>query len=158
MNIPQNTVTDSNKKIFTRRRNARILAVQCFFSIALTPEKKKTVDEVINDILIYAQGEKLDFDQDYFINLIKETYKNINILHQDIQEQLLANWKVSRLSEPIQAILSLATCEIKYNSSLPEKILINEYIEITKIFNHEGQSGFVNKVLDSIYQKFARQD
>ena len=38
-------------------------------------------DEVINDILIYAQGEKLDFDQDYFINLIKETYKNIECNH-----------------------------------------------------------------------------
>ena len=156
MNHLQDTIIKDTNLPFIGRRQARILAVQCLYNMALVPEEVKSSDDIISDILIYGVKENEFLDQNYFLNIVKNTYKNVPSLHKSIQQYLSENWKISRLSEPIQAILLLAAYEIIYNLDIPIKILINEYIEITKIFNHESEAGFINSVLDKIAKEFPR--
>lgn len=154
----QDTVTKySDASLFLGRRQARILAVQCLYNIALTPENVKPAEEIIADILEYGVSVSVKLDQQYFLNLINNAYKNIFSLHKIIQKYLANGWKINRLAEPIQVILVLAAYEIIYNFDVHVRVLMNEYIEITKIFNHQGESGFVNSVLDKIAKEFPRE-
>ncbi|WHQ47141.1 MAG: transcription antitermination factor NusB [Candidatus Midichloria sp.] len=151
------TITKNLAHPFVEKRQARVLAVQCLYNIALTPENVKPVDHIIADILTYGANNGEALDQQYFLNLIKNAYNNISSLHKNLQKYLAKGWKVSRLPEPIQAILVLAAYEIIHNFEVPVRILINEYIEITKIFNHPGEAGFVNSILDKISKEFPRK-
>ncbi|CAG7589818.1 MAG: transcription antitermination factor NusB [Candidatus Midichloria sp.] len=157
MNHSQDTTIKSPPSPFTGKRQARILAVQCLYNIALTPENVKPANHIIADILAYGADNSEELDQQYFLSLIKSAYNNISSLHKNLQKYLAKGWKVSRLPEPIQAILVLAAYEIIYNFEVPVRILINEYIEITKIFNHPGEAGFVNSILDKISKEFPRE-
>ena len=158
MSHSQDTVTKANNRSqFLGRRQARVLAVQCLYNIALTPENVKPADKIIADILSYGVAEEQELDQNYFLNLINNACKNIATLHKVIQKYLSNGWTINRLAEPIQAILALAAYEIIYNFDVQIKVLINEYIEIAKIFNHQGEAGFVNSILDKISKEFPRE-
>ncbi len=53
--------------------------------------------------------------------------------------------------DPIeQAILLLATYELKYSISIPYRAVINEAIELAKIYGAEQGHKFINGVLDKI--------
>ena len=158
MSHSQDTVTKAGNNLqILGKRQARVLAVQCLYNVALTPENVKPVDKIIADILEYGVADNKELDQQYFLNLINNAYKNALSLHKIIQKYLSKGWKISRLAEPIQAILVLAAYEIIYNLDVQIQILMNEYIEITKIFNHQGEAGFVNGVLDKIAKEFPRE-
>ena len=45
----------------------------------------------------------------------------------------------------------MAIIEIKYISEIPHKVTLDEYIEISKQYSTKDSSGFINGILDSIY-------
>lgn len=62
-------------------------------------------------------------------------------------EKAISGWKLNRIGKADIAILRLATYEMKYDETVPEKVAINEAIELAKKFGGESSSGFVNGVL-----------
>ena len=91
-----------------------------------------------------------DIDKVYATTLVIGAIKNRSTLEDKIQNHLSESWKFHRLAKVMQAILLAAAYEVLFKSDLSSSILINEYIEISKLMNHEGESGFVNKVLDEL--------
>ena len=156
MSHSQDTAIESINLPFAERRQARILATQCLYSMNFIPNSMKSIPEIIADVLTYGLTENESLDQEYFLNLINKTYNNIDSLRKHIQKYLAKNWEIKRLPEPIQAILTLAAYEIIYNPEVSVPIIINEYIEITRVFNHSGETGFINSVLDKISKEFPR--
>jgi len=68
-----------------------------------------------------------------------------------------AKWELSRLSQVDRSILRLGTYQLKYCMDIPEKVIINEAIELAKKFSGESSPGFVNGVLDAIYRTLKAQ-
>ena len=56
-------------------------------------------------------------------------------------------WKTSRMSKVDLSIIRLAVYEIKYEEDVPEKVAINEAIELAKLYGTDNSASFVNGVL-----------
>ncbi len=63
-----------------------------------------------------------------------------------ITKYLKKGWSISRISKVSLAILRLAIYEIKYISSVPESVSINEAVELAKKYTID-ESKFINGVL-----------
>ena len=59
-------------------------------------------------------------------------------------------WKLSRIGKAELAILRLAVYEMKYEEEIPNRVAINEAVELTKTYCDEEAKGFVNAVLGNI--------
>ena len=74
-------------------------------------------------------------------------------------EQLIAaavpNWDVDRVALLDKIILKMALTEMQLFRSIPVKVTINEYIEISKLYSTPKSKQFVNGVLDKLAQDLA---
>lgn len=66
-------------------------------------------------------------------------------------------WKLSRLSHVDRAILRMAVYQLRHCPDIPDKVILNEAIEIAKKYSAEQSPRFVNGVLDAIL-KIVRQN
>jgi len=60
------------------------------------------------------------------------------------------NWKLERMSRVERNILRVGTYELLFNKELPESVVINEALEITKSYSNQDAVEFVNGVLDGV--------
>jgi len=66
-------------------------------------------------------------------------------------EKAASGWKFNRIGKIELMVLRIALYEIKYDEEVPDKVAINEAIEISKIYGSDDMSyGFVNGVLGKI--------
>ena len=56
-------------------------------------------------------------------------------------------WNLNRIGKAELSILRLAVYEMKWDDTIPEKVAINEAVELTKTYCSEDAKGFVNAVL-----------
>ncbi|MFD2513900.1 transcription antitermination factor NusB [Pontibacter locisalis] len=84
------------------------------------------------------------------------------LYHQTLQddekyEAMIAasvkNWDVERVAILDKIILKMALCEMHIFRSIPVKVTINEYIEISKLYSTPKSKQFVNGVLDKMAQE-----
>lgn len=56
-------------------------------------------------------------------------------------------WKTNRISKTDLMVLRVAVYEMKFDDSVPEKVAINEAVEIAKVYGGDESPGFINGVL-----------
>ncbi|MBQ82182.1 MAG: transcription antitermination factor NusB [Candidatus Neomarinimicrobiota bacterium] len=129
------------------RRTARESILGALYAYELTGEEK---NKVLLDVF-----ERNSFDEEtkiYISNLYDNILENKTWAENLISDNL-DNWKLERVATLDQLIMRIAISEIYFNEDIPPKVSISEAIEIAKIYSTEDSSGFVNGVLDSIYQR-----
>ncbi|MBS6398061.1 MAG: transcription antitermination factor NusB [Clostridiales bacterium] len=62
-------------------------------------------------------------------------------------------WKTSRMGKVELTILRLAVYEMKYDADIPEKVAINEAVELSKKFGGDDSPAFINGVLAKLADK-----
>ena len=100
----------------------------------------------------YEVEEEFDIDRAYIkqmVALIQEKKPDIDSLI----EKYLSGWSLDRLSRMNLAILRLATAEIIYEEGIPDKVSVNEAVNLAKQFSEDDTAGFVNSVLDKILKE-----
>lgn len=58
-----------------------------------------------------------------------------------------SGWKLNRMGKVELTILRLAVFELKFDEEIPDKVAVNEAVELAKKFGGEASAGFVNGVL-----------
>ncbi len=91
-------------------------------------------------------------DLEYYMDLFSETIKN-NDYYEDLIEKKVKNWKMERLASLDRVILKTAICEMITFASIPVKVSINEFIEISKTYSTPKSKKFVNGLLDAISEE-----
>jgi len=90
-----------------------------------------------------------DEDREFILDLFVLT-----ISHADEYQSFISgktkNWEADRIALMDTLIMRLAICELINFSSIPVKVTINEYIEISKIFSTPKSNTFINGILDKI--------
>jgi transcription antitermination protein NusB len=81
--------------------------------------------------------------------LLEKTIKHSDELIALIQPKL-KNWEMDRVAILDLILLKLAVCELLYFPTIPVKVTINEYIEVSKLYSTPKSKDFVNGVLDKI--------
>lgn len=90
-------------------------------------------------------------EKEYFSKRYSDIKNEINEIDNIISE-CSVGWKINRMSKIDLSILRLAVFEIKYDESIPDKVAVNEAIEIAKIYGGENSSGFINGILAKILE------
>ena len=87
----------------------------------------------------------------FFSNLILNIPKNISVLDEIIEPSL--NRDFSELGPTEKAVMYLAVYELKFQTEVPYKVVINEAVELTKLYGADGAYKLINTSLDKIAQK-----
>ena len=98
--------------------------------------------EMLEEIQFYPPDEQL------LEQLIRLSIERKSAIEQLIKDHLIAKYNFDKLDKVIKAILSLAALELLYCGDIAAKIIIDEYVSLTKTFYENNEAGFVNKVID----------
>ncbi len=84
----------------------------------------------------------------FFSNLFLNIPKNITLLDEIIKPSL--DRDIDELGPTEHAVLYVGTYELKFQPEVPYKVVINEAVELTKLYGADGSYKLVNTVLDKI--------
>ncbi|WP_036379275.1 transcription antitermination factor NusB [Muricauda sp. MAR_2010_75] len=92
-------------------------------------------------------------DMDYANDLLTKTLLNDAKWEEEIEGKT-PNWDNDRIAEIDSIILKMAICELLNFPSIPEKVTLNEYLEIAKEYSTPKSSIFINGVLDKLAKEY----
>lgn len=127
------------------RRTAR----KHIFNLIFQSEFNKEVET--SEIMETYSAEYEDYE-DGDVDFIRQEYEGIVYNIEDIDSIInksARGWSVPRLSKVDLAILRLAVYEIEY-SDIPDKVAVNEAIELAKEFGQDKSPSFINGVLGNV--------
>lgn len=94
-------------------------------------------------------------DRDFARKLLRETLNHWDEIEKTLEARL-ENWDLERISLLDKIILITAMCELDYFPLTPGRVIINEYIEISKVFSTDRSNIFINGILDKYTKDFNR--
>jgi len=88
-------------------------------------------------------------DKKFVIDLFRKTATH-NGEYQNMVEEKLENWDLDRIASTDILLMKMALCEFLNISSVPTKVTMNEYIEISKEYSTPKSKVFINGILDKL--------
>lgn len=105
-------------------------------------------EEMSNQLSLFE--EELDhFDEgdlDYIKNKTNLILDKLTEIDAMINEKS-TGWKTSRMGKVDLSIMRLAVYEISFDEEIPQKVAINEAVELAKKFGNDESASFINGVL-----------
>jgi len=96
---------------------------------------------------------KDDADMDFAQQLLTKTLLNDDKWVKEIEGKT-PNWDKDRIADIDAILLKMAICELLNFSSIPEKVTINEFLEIAKEYSTPKSSIFINGILDKLVKEY----
>lgn len=96
---------------------------------------------------------KDDEDMQYAQKLLSKTLLTNDALEKEIEGKT-PNWDKDRIAGIDSILLKMAICELLNFPSIPEKVTINEYLEIAKEYSTPKSSIFINGILDKLTKEY----
>ncbi|NEW63035.1 transcription antitermination factor NusB [Granulicatella sp. zg-ZJ] len=143
-----------SKKMLNRRQ-VREKAIQTLFQLTLN--KELSPEEAMENALMIDAVEGIATsveDVPYLSELVLGILGKEEMIDNLIQEHL-KNWQVSRLTKIDLVILRLAVYEMfdVMDENVPKKVAINEAIELAKLYSDDKAPKFINGVLSSMIEE-----
>ncbi len=113
----------------------------------------KKVRQDQNESFFLPRLLKDDDDMDFARKLLTKTLLNDAMLEKEIEGKT-PNWDKDRIADIDSILLKMAICELLNFSSIPEKVTINEFLEIAKEYSTPKSSIFINGVLDKLVKEY----
>ena len=92
-------------------------------------------------------------DFKFGISLFKKVVSVNNDLNKELEGRT-PNWDSERIAKIDLILIKMATTELLYFPEIPEKVTINEYVEISKDYSTPKSKIFINGILDKIVKDF----
>ncbi|PWG04862.1 transcription antitermination factor NusB [Polaribacter aquimarinus] len=108
-----------------------------------------------NQAFILSSLYKDKDDEDFVSSLFKKTILKHKEYEKDIEEKT-PNWETDRIADIDMILIKMALTEFLNFPSIPTRVTINEYIEVSKDYSTEKSSYFINGVLDKISKEFIK--
>ena len=108
------------------------------------PEEDETAAEGHTEVLHQVTLEEKD--REYLQNRVEQIIEAIPELDAALN-QVAEGWKTRRMGKVELTILRLALYEMKKDETVPEKVAINEAVELAKKFGGSDSPAFVNGIL-----------
>ena len=95
-------------------------------------------------------------DRDYAVRLYRQT-----IIHRDEYVEYIKentrNWDLERIAFMDILIMQMALAELIGFPSIPTKVTLNEYLEISKYYSTSKSNIFINGVLDKVVSQLKEE-
>ena len=123
-----------------QRHRARERALEISYEATM---KGRSMTSVLDDLAVRPD--------DYTVALIEATDA-----HRDEAEALIGefavDWPLERIAVVDRLIMTMAVGELLMEDAPPVAVVLDESVELAKIYSTEGSPSFVNGVLSSIAQ------
>lgn len=94
---------------------------------------------------IYNNDEDIEFAKALLRKTILDYDQNIEMV-----DKFTYNWEIERISDMDKLIMATAISELKYFTSIPVKVTLDEFIEISKSYSSLKSGAFINGILDKV--------
>ena len=105
----------------------------------------------------FNKDEQLTFPKHRFKKFIKDivcgTIERNDLILEELDKNLGKDFTMNNLDKLFQVILKSATYEFLYKPNLSIKIIIKEYLDASNFFLDDGQTKYLNALLDNIGKK-----
>jgi N utilization substance protein B len=88
-------------------------------------------------------------DREFIIELFTQSIRH-DAAYQDMISKKTQNWEPDRIAMMDTLLMKMAIAEFINFTSIPVKVTINEYLEISKEFSTPKSNSFINGILDKI--------
>lgn len=112
------------------------------------------IDPKDSNSLIFPVMNTTDEDPVFAIDLLEKVVVNNDTLQQELVGRT-PNWDSDRIALLDAIMIKMALAELLYFSSIPTKVTMNEYIEISKDYSTPKSNVFINGILDKIIKDFS---
>ena len=126
----------------TPKQRSRARVVQALYQWLVSGEDIKKIEQ---QFLNQKEGK---ISKAFFSNLLLNIPKNISSIEKIILPTLERD--ISELGPTEKAILYLGAYELKFQPEVPYRVVINEAVELAKLYGAEGSYKLVNSSLDKI--------
>ncbi len=115
---------------------------------------KELTDETLNEAtpcpLVYNDHNPKDtLDYNFARQLAVDTFTHIDD-NEPLIRKHLQNWDLERIALMDIILINMAVTEFTSCPSIPERVTVDEYIELSKEFSTEKSKLFINGILDKI--------
>lgn len=131
------------------RKSARENAFKIIYNCALMKEPPHDMCEYFEETTkdeMWAEASMDAKDMEYMKAVVFGAAESKNELNEKIAP-LLKKWDVARLPKVSLAILQLAIYEIDNMEDVPDRVAVNEAIELAKAYGEDDTYKFINGVL-----------
>lgn len=125
-----------------KRTKARATSLELLYWLEITNQE----EEIAKDDFFSLYPEKRN---DFSETLISGVLKNKEKIDEIIKEHL-ENWKIERLALIDYKILSIGIYELLFLKDAPFIVVIDEAIELSKIYSTSDSHRIINGILDKI--------
>jgi N utilization substance protein B len=120
------------------RHRARERALEIFYESAI---KERPISVILTELNITPD--------DYTVALVESAELNQTRANELISEFSI-DWPIDRIALVDRLIMTLAVGEMLLDSPPPPAVILDEAVELAKVYSTDGSSSFVNGVLSSI--------
>lgn len=128
------------------RRTVRERVLQVLYQLEFQPqEEARITDELSNDL-----SEEMRIFYSRILQGIRTHQEEIDPM---IEKYLREGWSLNRIATLDRAVLRIAMFELIYEKNTPPKVVINEAVEMAKMYSGEESSSFINGCLGNWYRE-----
>ncbi len=134
------------------RRKAREIALQALFQLDFNNERDTEAEGRALAAAMKEEGFEEVPEESYAVKLLKGTDEHIFEIDSLISAAS-KEWKLDRMAAVDRNIVRMAIYEYKFaEEELSKNIVINEAVELAKKFGTDKSGGFINGVLETVFE------
>jgi N utilization substance protein B len=96
-------------------------------------------------------------DREFLITLFQQTIR-YNQEYQQLIGDKTQNWEAERIALMDTLLMKMAICEFLGFPSIPVKVTLNEYLDISKEYSTPKSNSFINGILDKVLIELKEQN
>jgi len=101
---------------------------------------------------IFQDEEDLEYAKKLLRNTIEKNEENNSLIKNSVK-----NWELERIAFTDYLLIQMAITEVVGFKTIPVKVTMNEFIEISKVFSTRKSSKFINGILESVFAKLKKE-
>jgi N utilization substance protein B len=135
------------------KSKTRLAAIQLVSQQLINNQDIKNIkddfDKYYRNTKIDKSSEKIEYNINFLSKLVNY-YEKINIIniYQEINDLISFDRKFEKWDTINQAIMLVAISELKYSKNIKYRIILNDYLEISKSFVNLKDTKIINAILD----------
>lgn len=133
------------------RRELREKALQSLFQLSANKDLSKEIamqKALINNNDGSEEVEEIAIPA-YLDQVVSGVIEHQQVIDSKIEEHL-TNWSINRLAKTDLLVMRIAVYEMLFVEDVPNKVALNEALEVIKLYSDEKSRKFVNGILSNM--------
>lgn len=135
-----------------KRREQRECIFQLLFRVEFNRQEEMSEQEDMYMDDIKEEQAVQEQDETYILEKYRKIVEKLPQIDAMLEE-VSKGWKISRMGKVELTVLRLAVYEMKFDKDIPEKVAINEAVELARKFGGDDAPAFINGVLAKLAEK-----